>query len=74
MVRKPIATKSAETEVLQKSAETNFHKLNNREEQIEETRHKPQWIVSQGHSHTYNSRMQLSRLQRIYQAHRLAYD
>ena len=49
-------------------------KRNNREEQIEETRHKPQWIVSQGHSHTYNSRIQLSRLQRIYQPRRLAYD
>ena len=34
-----------------------------REEQIEGTRQKPQWIVTQGYSRTYNSRMQQSRLQ-----------
>ena len=31
-------------------------------EQIVGTRQKPQWIVSQVYSHTYNSRMQLNRL------------
>ena len=38
-------------------------KLKYREEQIEGTRQKPQWIVTQGYSRTYNSRMQQSRLQ-----------
>ena len=38
-------------------------KFKYREEQIEGTRQKPQWIVTQGYSRTYNSRMQQSRLQ-----------
>ena len=35
---------------------------------------KSQWIVAQGYSHTYNTRIQLSRLQRIYQICTLTYD
>ena len=40
----------------------------NKEEQIVVTREKSQWIEAQGVSHTYNTRIQLSRLQRIYQS------
>ena len=46
----------------------------NKEEQIVVTREKSQWIEAQGVSHTYNTRIQLSRLQRIYQSHILTYD
>ena len=45
-----------------------------KEEQIEGTQQKPQWIVSQGYSRTYNSWMQQSRLQWIYQSRDLSYD
>jgi hypothetical protein len=45
-----------------------------KEEQIEGTQQKPQWIVSQGYSRTYNSWMQQSRLQWIYQSLPLSYD
>ena len=43
-------------------------------EQIGGTRQKPQWIVTQGYSRTYNSWMQQSRLQWIYQSQDLSYD
>ena len=46
----------------------------NKEEQIEGTQQKPQWIVSQGYSRTYNSWMQQSRLQWIYQSRDLNYE
>ena len=45
-----------------------------REEQIVATREKSQWIVAQGYSHTYNTRIQLSRLLRIYQNYIVTYD
>ena len=45
-----------------------------REEQIVATREKSQWIVAQGYSHTYNTRIQLSRLQRIYRNSIATYD
>ena len=45
-----------------------------KEEQIVATREKSQWIVAQGYSHTYNTRIQLSRLQRIYQNSIVTYD
>ena len=48
--------------------------LKNRKEQIGGTQQKPQWIVSQGYSRTYNSWMQQSRLQWIYQSRDLSYD
>ena len=48
--------------------------LKNKEEQIEGTQQKPQWIVSQGYSRTYNSWMQQSRLQWIYQGRDLSYE
>ena len=50
------------------------YKSQNKEEQIVVTREKSQWIVVQDYSHTYNTRIQLSRLQRIYQSHMLTYD
>ena len=50
------------------------YKSQNKEEQIVVTREKSQWIVVQDYSHTYNTRIQLSRLQRIYQSHILTYD
>ena len=45
-----------------------------REEQIVATREKSQWIVLQEYSHTYNTRIQLSRLQRIYRNSIATYD
>ena len=48
--------------------------MRNKEEQIEATREKSQWIVVQDYSHTYNTRIQLSRLQRIYQKSIVTYD
>ena len=45
-----------------------------KEEQIVATREKSQWIVAQGYSHTYNTRIQLSRLQRIYRNSIATYD
>jgi hypothetical protein len=48
--------------------------LKNRKEQIGGTQQKPQWIVSQGYSRTYNSWMQQSRLQWIYRSRDLSYD
>ena len=49
--------------LLMKTLAHTLIKLKYREEQIEGTRQKPQWIVTQGYSRTYNSRMQQSRLQ-----------
>ena len=49
--------------LLMKALAHTLIKLKYREEQIEGTRQKPQWIVTQGYSRTYNSRMQQSRLQ-----------
>ena len=52
-----------------------MHNMNkNKEEQIGGTQQKPQWIVSQGYSRTYNSWMQQSRLQWIYRSRDLSYD
>ena len=48
--------------------------IENKEEQIGGTQQKPQWIVSQGYSRTYNSWMQQSRLQWIYHNRDLNYD
>jgi|MEHZ01.5.fsa_nt_MEHZ011329777.1_1 hypothetical protein len=48
--------------------------IDQREEQIVATREKSQWIVLQEYSHTYNTRIQLSRLQRIYRNSIATYD
>ena len=53
---------------------SNQNHIHKREEQIVATREKSQWIVAQGYSHTYNTRIQLSRLQRIYRNSIATYD
>ena len=53
---------------------TQLLRSQNKEEQIVVTREKSQWIVVQDYSHTYNTRIQLSRLQRIYRNSIATYD
>ncbi len=59
---------------MKKLARARSPTITNKEEQIGGTQQKPQWIVSQGYSRTYNSWMQQSRLQWIYQSRDLSYD
>ena len=48
--------------------------LQEKEEQIVGTWEKSQWIDTRGVSRTYNTQMQLSRLQRIYHFRKLTYN
>ena len=66
--------KIPETNRRGKNSIAEFLRIKIKEEQIEGTQQKPQWIVSQGYSRTYNSWMQQSRLQWIYRHRDLNYD
>ena len=66
--------KISETNRWEKNSIAEFLRIKIKEEQIEGTQQKPQWIVSQGYSRTYNSWMQQSRLQWIYQGRDLSYE
>ena len=66
--------KIPETNRRGKNSIAEFLRIKIKEEQIEGTQQKPQWIVSQGYSRTYNSWMQQSRLQWIYQGRDLSYE